>query len=142
VTTLDQELPQRAWHFKQLKWSLQALAAAGSRQPALFPETSPGADDLAFGFSHWASLVREAYRTDLTAAQARSIVELEKKLAVMSRDGAEFEVELWTDAALASSEHWRDVRRLATEALVAFAWADQEPARDPDQGSGPEAADR
>ena len=40
----------------------------------------------------------------------------------MSRDGAEFDADLWTEAALATSEHWADVRRLALSALDAFQW--------------------
>jgi hypothetical protein len=141
VTTPDEEGPQRSSHFKQLKWSLRALVASGSRQPALFPEASPGAGDLAFTFNHWAGVVRDAYRADLTTTQERSMIDLERKLGVMSRDGAEFDVELWTDAALASSEHWGDVRRLASEALVAFGWADQGE-DDPDPGANPQAASR
>ena len=38
----------------------------------------------------------------------------------MSRDGAEFDAELWTDAALTGSVHWAEVRTLAAAALAAF----------------------
>jgi hypothetical protein len=120
---------RRPWHFKQLKWSLQALAEAGSVQPALFPERAPGPDDLAFAFDHWAAVVRDIYLPELSPAQAQALSGMAAKLAVMSRDGAEFDVELWTDAALETSEHWADVRQLALSALEAFGWA-VEPAMD------------
>ena len=38
----------------------------------------------------------------------------------MSRDGAEFDPNLWTDAALSSSPQWDDIRRLAAAALELF----------------------
>jgi hypothetical protein len=117
-----EEPPQRGWHFRQLKWSLQALAQAAPAQPLLFPEHAQGPDDLAFGFDHWSSLIRDAYAGDLSAAQVAALDALTARLTTMSRDGAEFDVELWTDAALGTSEHWADVRRQARAALEAFGW--------------------
>lgn len=117
-----EEPPQRAWHFKQLKWSLQALAQAGSPQPSLFPEQTPGPDDLAFAFDHWSSLIRDAYAADLSAAQVTTLDTMTERLTTMSRDGAEFDVDLWTDAALSTSELWADVRRQSLAALDAFGW--------------------
>jgi hypothetical protein len=40
----------------------------------------------------------------------------------MSRDGSEFDADLWSPAALTSSEQWAVVRRLAHAALQAFEW--------------------
>ena len=114
---------RRPWHFRQLKWSLQALAEAGSVQPALFPERAPGPDDLAFAFDHWAAVVRDLYLPELSPAQSQALSAIAAKLGTMSRDGAEFDVEVWTDAALETSEHWADVRQLARSALEAFGWA-------------------
>jgi hypothetical protein len=125
-----EEAPQRTWHFKQLKWSLQALAQAGSAQPSLFPEQAPGPDDLAFGFDHWSSLVRDAYLGDLSAAQVTALDAICERLTTMSRDGSEFDVDLWTDAALSTSELWADVRRQALVALDAFGWVIKVPAVD------------
>jgi hypothetical protein len=122
--------PQRAWHFKQLKWSLQALAQAGSPQPSLFPEQAPGPDDLAFGFDHWSSLVRDVYAADLSSTQVTTLDAMTEKLNTMSRDGSEFDVDLWTEAALRTSEPWADVRSHALAALVAFGWTVDVPAGD------------
>jgi hypothetical protein len=116
----DDEL-QRAWHFKQLKWSLQRLARAGAPQPTLFPEES-NPDDLAFGFDHWAGLVQDAYGPELSGPQRTTLEAICSKLGTMSSDGAEFDVELWTEAALTTTEHWADVRSLASSALEAFGW--------------------
>lgn len=114
---------QRAWRFKQLRWSLQALADAGSDQQSLFPDRVASADDLAFDFDHWSSVIRGTYADALTAAQSSALDAIAGKLATMSRDGAEFDVELWSDAAMRSNEHWIEVRQLATSGLDAFGWA-------------------
>jgi hypothetical protein len=121
VDMTDEQL-QRAWHFKQLRWSLLALAQADSVQPSLFPEQASKPDDLAFAFDHWANVVRETHGADLSDDQVASLDAIAAKLATMSRDGAEFDVDLWTDAALTTSEHWADVRRLALSALETFEW--------------------
>ena len=60
----------------------------------------------------------------LTDIRRSSLHAIAAKLATMSRDGAEFDAELWTEAAMAASEHWADVRRLAAAALDAFEWTD------------------
>jgi hypothetical protein len=119
---VPEETALRSWHFKQLRWSLQGLATAGSEQRALFPDLAVNADELAFDFDHWASVVRNNYESDLSGSQADSLAAIGAKLATMSKDGAEFDLELWTDAALIGSEHWADVRRLAVSALEAFGW--------------------
>ncbi len=112
----------RSWHFKQLRWSLQALAAAGSDQRPLFPDSVVTADELALDFDHWAAVVRGNYETELSTSQTESLAAIDRKLATMSRDGVEFDVELWTEAALRTSEHWTGVRRLAAAGLEAFGW--------------------
>jgi hypothetical protein len=118
-----EESAQRAWHFKQLRWSLQSLATAGSTQPTLFPDHAVTPDDLAFDYDHWASVIRGHYETELSGAEVDALAAIDQKLATISRDGAEFDAELWTEAALTSSEHWADVPRLATAAIEAFGWS-------------------
>ena len=115
----------RSWHFKQLKWSLQALATAASTQRPLFDDARATADELAFDFDHWAFVVRSQYLQDLSRAQADALAAIDRKLMTMSRDGAEFAPDLWTDEALAASVHWVHVRELATSALEAFEWSIQ-----------------
>jgi hypothetical protein len=114
-------------HFRELRWSLQALATTDSLQPALFPEQSMSADELALDFDNSSSIVRERYEPDLSREQAAALDAIDHKLTTMSRDGAEFDAELWTDAAVRTSEPWREIRRLAAAALEAFGWPVESP---------------
>jgi hypothetical protein len=121
---------EKSEHLKQLRWSLQALVRAGSEQRTLFPDSVIEAEDLASDFNHRASVVRGTHEDELSQEQADSLAAVEEQLNTMSRYGAEFDVELWSEAALANSEDWDDVRRLATAALEAFGWPlDREPER-------------
>ncbi len=130
-----EDIAQRSWHFKRLRWSLQSLSA-GADQPTLFPEHTTRANDLALDFDHWASFVRGTYDKELSSSQADALAAIDRKLSTMSRDGTEFDLDLWTDAALRTSEQWAEVRLLAAEALTAFGWplAANPESRD-DQGS-------
>jgi hypothetical protein len=128
---MAEEDDSRTAHFNQLRWSLQGLAIAGSEQLALFPEYAAKADELAQDFDHWGTLVRDGYEGELSALQTESLTAIDQKLATMSRDGAEFDVELWTDAALCGSEQWADVRKLAASALEAFGWPVESPSQNP-----------
>ncbi len=121
--------------FRQLRASLQALTAAGAEQRVLFPEFAARPADLATHFHHWLSAVREDHPGDLSDPQADALGALERKLATMARDGAEFDADLWTDAAVADSPHWEEVRRLAAAALAAFDWSIERPPADPARGS-------
>jgi hypothetical protein len=132
---VSDERPLRDWHFKQLRWSLRALAAAGSHQRTLFPDHAPTADELAFDFEHWAGIIRSEYEGELSRPQADSLAAIDRKLATMSRHGVEFDLELWTDSALSGSEHWADVRGLAATALEAFGWAVDTAPENPDDQS-------
>jgi hypothetical protein len=116
------ESAQRSWHFKQLRWSLQNLAAATSGQPPLFPEAAHTADELALDFDHWASVVLTSYEEELSGAQVESLGAIDAQLKRMSRDGREFDADLWTDRALTTSPQWVHVRTLAASALEAFGW--------------------
>jgi hypothetical protein len=122
-----EEDTQRSWHFRRLRWSLQNLATAGSDQRPLFPDYVLKADDLALDFDHWAALARSGDESELSPSQIEALAAIDRKLTTMSRDGAEFDVELWTEAALSSSEHWAEVRRLAASALEAFGWLGEGP---------------
>jgi hypothetical protein len=113
---------QRSWQFRQFRRSLQDLASAGSDQLALFPDRVAKPDELAWAFEHWATIVRGADESELSATQADAVAALQAKLKTMSRDGAEFGADLWTDSALRGSEQWLEVRTLATAALAAFGW--------------------
>jgi hypothetical protein len=121
MTVSDDDVP-RAGHFRDLRWSLRGLALAGADQPTLFADHPVNADDLATGYDRALSVVRENYDGDLLPIQLDALAAIHRKLATMSRDGAEFDLDLWTDAALRTSEHWAEIRTLARTALEAFEW--------------------
>jgi len=133
--SMSEDEALRSWHFRQLRWSLQALADAGSDQRPLFPDHVLTADELAFDFDHWSGVVRSQHENTVSKPQADALGAIHRKLATMSRDGVEFDLELWSEAALSTSEHWADVRRLAALALEAFGWAVEGSPENPnDQG--------
>jgi hypothetical protein len=113
---------QRSWHLKQLRSSLRRLSTAGADQPVLFPDSAAKPDELAFEFDHWSSLVRALYGEDLSRIQSDALAAIHAKFETMSSDDAEFDVELWTEAAVIGSEQWADIRALAASALEAFGW--------------------
>ena len=121
----------RAWHYRQLKWSVQALALRAPEQLVLFPDFVATADELALELDHWATLVLEKYPDELSDSQAEMLKALHQKLETMSRDGAEFDADLWTEAAMGSNVHWQEVRALAIAVRDAFGWsADSAPPAD------------
>jgi hypothetical protein len=105
---------------RELTRAIRRLAAAGSGQPALFPDDNISAIELVRDFDQRASVVREVGDDQLSPSQLDSLALLEQKLSTMSRDGAEFDADIWTDEAVRTSEQWADVRNLAASALDAF----------------------
>lgn len=105
---------------RELTRVIRRLADAGSGQPALFPDENVSAGQLVRAFDQRALAVRESYDERLSPSQIESLTALEKKLSTMSRDGAEFDADIWTDEAVRSSEHWAEVRSLAATAVDAF----------------------
>src|SRR5690349_11816931 len=118
---------KREQHLTQLKWALQALAIPAPDQRRLFPELVSVPDELALDFDNWQSVVLGNYAGELSTEQASSLAEIGRTLARMSRIGADFKRELWTDVALGSSQQWADLRRLAVAALEAFGWPAESP---------------
>jgi hypothetical protein len=100
--------------------SLKALASEPSDQLALFPESISKVGDLAARFDARLRAVRDDVPGELTREQIDALETLSARLATISRDGVEFDPDLWTDEALRTSVHWRDVRALAQAALDAF----------------------
>jgi len=100
--------------------SLKALASEPSDQLALFPESITKAGDLAARFDERLRAVRDDVPGELTREQIDALETLSARLATISRDGVEFDADLWTDESLRTSVHWRDVRALAHAALDAF----------------------
>ena len=92
--------------------AVQRLAASPEEQQAYLRQlgTAPSADELALEFSD-ALMLEKGLLDDAVRAAA---VQLDEQLAGMG--GPQHE-ELWTVAALHTSEEWRRVRELAAETL-------------------------
>jgi hypothetical protein len=78
-------------------------------------------NELALDFDHWASVIGTYHGHELSRERAESLRAISARLSMMSRDGAEFDPNLWTDEALRTSEHWEQIRQLASIALTEFA---------------------
>src|SRR3954453_828427 len=120
---------------RALRWSLQGLANAGSGQAPLLPEQALSPGELATGFEQVATLVTHGEAGDINERQRAALAAISARFETLTRDEAEFGVELWTEAAVASSEQWAEVRRLALDALDAFGWnATDEIPEEPEAG--------
>jgi hypothetical protein len=117
----DEPLPDAP--LRALRWSLQALAHAGSGQPPLFPEQAISPGELATSVEQASALVMHGESGDVTEPQRAALEAISAHFATLSHDEAEFGVELWTEAAVATSDQWVEVRRLAMDALEAFGWS-------------------
>jgi hypothetical protein len=106
--------------FSALVASLKALASEPSDQLALFPESVGKAGDLAARFESSMRALGDDSGRQLSRAQLDALEALGARLATVSRDGAEFDADVWTDEAVRTSVDWRDVRALATAALDLF----------------------
>jgi hypothetical protein len=105
---------------RELMHVIRRLADAGSGQPPLFPDENVSAGELVRAFDQRALAVRDSYDDRLSSSQLDSLTALEKRLSTMSRDGAEFDADVWTDEAVRTSRDWADVRTLAAAALEEF----------------------
>ena len=104
----------------RLKRCLEALTTAGAEQQPLFPEEQLAPEALAAEFDRAMSAVERVGSDELTPEQSDAIDRVADKLLTISRDGADFDADLWTDSAVQTSEHWREVRALAASALAAI----------------------
>jgi hypothetical protein len=130
---------ERDQAFRQLRHALRALATAGAEQPTLFADLATSAQDLASDYDQTAAVVRAEFDGDLSGAQVDALAAIDRKLATISRDGNEFDADLWTDSALRSGEAWSEIRNLAAAALDAFGWpVDSPPGTTEDRESGVE----
>ena len=118
--TPDADAPFES-HLASLRAALQALSAAGSEQLGLCGEAPKSGESLATDYEPVASFILSRHAGELSASQADALTALSQRLSTMSRDGAEFDPDLWTEGALSGSVHWADVRRLAAAARDALA---------------------
>lgn len=123
---MNADVPERDSDFQQLRRSLQSLAASASVQRSLFPESAVTADELALDFDHWVDVIRANYGDELEDEQRLSLQAIDDAFATMRRDAADLDADVWSEAAVRSSEAWVTLRVLASEALRAFGWPIEE----------------
>ena len=101
----------------RLERCLEGLTATGTEQQPLFPDEEPAPQAVAAEFDRAYSTVQRIAADLLTPEQSDAIARVAEKLQTISRDGAEFDADLWTEGAVQTSTHWREVRILAAGAL-------------------------
>ena len=115
------DTPDKRAHLLSLRRALEALSVP-PLQPALFPEAVATPNELAVEYDNWASVVRGNYEDDLSDLQRRSLAAIDRRLSELSEGG----LDMWSHDALAHDAAWQEVRRLAVDALDAFADVDEE----------------
>jgi hypothetical protein len=98
---------------------LQALAASGERQKALFPDSVFLGDELALEFdARYHALVTHGYDKTLPVEALALLAEIDGVFdrMVNAREHA------WSAEAVAEREEWSKMRRLADQALETLGW--------------------
>jgi hypothetical protein len=115
---LADEIVDPAAAIVRLERCLEALTATGTEQQPLFPEDESAPETLAAEFDRALSMVQRIAANALTPEQSDALSRVSEKLLLISRDGDEFDADLWTEGAVQTSTHWREVRALAAAALA------------------------
>ncbi|HSI36548.1 MAG TPA: thioredoxin domain-containing protein, partial [Tepidisphaeraceae bacterium] len=99
---------------RELKRSLQALAAPADAQLRMFPAGVAKADELALDYNHWLDVV-SGWGFELSEGQQRDLADVDRALETMSGPN-----DHWSESALQSDPAWANVRDLARRALAAI----------------------
>src|SRR5690348_11404020 len=108
---------------QQFQCAGQARAQPAHVQRTLFPTFVVGADELALHFDNWRGAAEAHYGDSWSAAQRKTVTELDQLLTEMSGD----KPELWLNEGCLTHPRWTEVRQLAGAVLNAFDWQDATP---------------
>jgi hypothetical protein len=114
--------PDRAQALQELCWSIQALALPAADQLALYPDFTCKADELALDFDTWQAVVQGNFGDSLSESQRVGLDTINDRFISLSRNGANYYPDFWTESALFNDANWVEVRRLAHAALDSFGW--------------------
>ncbi len=103
----------------QLKYSLQLLALPVTAQVYLGDGGGGKMEPIARAFDDLHRAICAELRQQLTPEQASLLARIEGILVWQHREASG---SVWSDAALRRSGEWRQLRKLAREALVEFGW--------------------
>jgi hypothetical protein len=114
--------PNRPGIFEHTKEALQLLACPAQLQIRLLPEFVSVADELALDFNHWQSILLSNFSSELTQQQIAHLTAIDGEFDQLSREGARYDPEFWTNDALQTSSKWNSLRQMAVQVLHSFGW--------------------
>ena len=117
MATLDNDA-LRAWHFKQLRWSLQALATATSEQRPLFPDAAAIQRELLAKHPDLADVNRSIFAGRPLATQFRIQAQGERLGAATWRSFAKRESDVGARATYLACAELEEASALVLEALI------------------------
>jgi hypothetical protein len=112
----------RPWLSERLKHSLQLLACPAEIQLTKFPPFVHGPDEMALDFDNFHEAFVGNFRTDMTNEQLHCLELIDKSFEQMDKN-------CFSANGVNSSQEWRRIRELASEALKAFGWPVDDPPR-------------
>src|SRR5687768_1087240 len=102
---------------------LQALAASGERQKALFPDFAVAGDHLALEFDNWYHvLVTHGYHETISADARAFLAEIDGVFGRMVDAHEHFR----SAEGTAGREEWATMRHLAAQALQTLGWPEDD----------------
>jgi hypothetical protein len=116
----------------ELKWILQTLSLPVSGQIHLIEDDCSRIERLAGAFAAAHGAVHSNTSGALTPRQASVLAQLDRRLAGVRQQSNS---PLCTELAMRQSDDWREVRRMAREALLRFYWTLDLPPRDLSESS-------
>lgn len=109
--------------FKQLKWSLQAMACSGEDQIQLFPDFVVVSDEIINDFDHWRQVAVGNHKSDFTMGQLESLTNIDRAIDNISNS----KEEIWDNESLKIHQLWDNLRDLGLKALKEFKWNNDAP---------------
>ena len=125
-------IEQRARVRRQLKYSLQALAASVEVQRTTYAPFACVTCELINDFDNFASTMLDAYATDLNRHQVDSL----QSIGLLIDALAPTDVACFTMEPLRTSSRWEGIRVAAKGALANFGWPASAPPKDVEESNG------
>ncbi len=110
----------------QLKWSIQTLSLEAEGQLASFPDFVVVTDELLLEYGHWYRVATGNYPDIFSDAQLKIL----KKISSFFEELPREDLNLSIEDELRTCQFWKDLRILASEALLKFNWTSEIPPYD------------
>ncbi len=111
---------ETGWLLRMLLQDLQTLASDAETLLNAFPPMIPAADEVALEFADHLEFAQRFVEGGLiTQGMLERVRTVDRLLSEMS---VRHDVSLWTDEAVRERHEWKEVRRLAGEALAAMGY--------------------